>query len=351
MKGIESYINLHDNLEIRLNANESYFGIDEKMTLHIKTDICNLDLNRYPEDGSELLKELYGGYAGVDKENIVVGNGSDEMIGLVIGLKIAKGKKLLTLNPDFSMYDYYVSMHSGEMVKYNTKEDGSFDIDKFIKLGKKENVDMIIFSNPNNPTGHAIEAFKITKILEAFKDKVVLVDEAYYEFFGESMIPYINRYKNLLVTRTLSKAWGLAAARIGFLIGNCEEIKKINKYKVPYNVNSLSQVVASIVLKDRMHVEKNIKEIVSEREKLYKSLKEIQENSALYIEFYPSKANYIYGRTEYKEALINGLKSRGILIRSFEKNNFRITVGCPFENNKLLQAIREIVGYGGVSYA
>ena len=120
---------------------------------------------------------------------------------------------------------------------------------------------------------------------------------------------------------------------------------------MPYNVNSLSQVIASIDLKDRMYVEKNTKEIVSEREKLYKSLKEIQENSALYIEFYPSKANYIYGRTEYKEALINGLKSRGILIRSFEKNNFRITVGCSFENNKLLQAIREIVGYGGVSYA
>lgn len=351
MKGIQSYINLYDNLEIRLNANESYFGIDEKMKLDIKTYICNLELNRYPEDSSEVLKELYGGYAGVDKENIVVGNGSDEMIGLVIGLNIAEGKKLLTLNPDFSMYDYYVSMHSGKMVKYNTKEDGSFDIDEFIELGKKENVDMIIFSNPNNPTGHAIEPFKITKILEEFKDKVVLVDEAYYEFFGESMIPYINRYKNLLVTRTLSKAWGLAATRVGFLIGNGEEIKKINKYKVPYNVNSLSQVIASIVLKDRMYVEKNTKEIVSEREKLYKSLKEIQENSALYIEFYPSKANYIYGRTEYKEALINGLKSRGILIRSFEKNNFRITVGCSFENNKLLQAIREIVGYGGVSYA
>ena len=101
MKGIQSYINLHDDLEIRLNANESYFGIDEKMKLDIKTDICNLDLNRYPEDSSEVLKELYGVYAGVDKENIVVGNGSDEMIGLVIGLNISEGKKLLTLNPDF----------------------------------------------------------------------------------------------------------------------------------------------------------------------------------------------------------------------------------------------------------
>ena len=181
------------------------------MKLDIKTDICNLDLNRYPEDSSEVLKELYGVYAGVDKENIVVGNGSDEMIGLLIGLNIFEGKKLLTLNPDFSMYDYYASMHSGEMVKYNTKEDGSFDIYKFIELGKKENVDMIIFSNPNNPTGHAIEPFKITKILEAFKDKVVLVDEAYYEFFGESMVPYINRYKNLLITRTLSEGLGASS--------------------------------------------------------------------------------------------------------------------------------------------
>ena len=156
MKGIQSYINLYDNLEIRLNANESYFGIDEKMKLDIKTYICNLELNRYPEDSSEVLKELYGGYAGVDKENIVVGNGSDEMIGLVIGLNIAEGKKLLTLNPDFSMYDYYVSMHSGKMVKYNTKEDGSFDIDEFIELGKKENV-LWVFKNVEGyeeKTGH-----------------------------------------------------------------------------------------------------------------------------------------------------------------------------------------------------
>lgn len=350
MKGIQSYINLQDDLEIRLNANESYFGIDENMKLDIKSELYDLDLNRYPENKSKILKTLYGDYCGVSEENIIVGNGSDEMIGLMIGLNISKGKKLLTLNPDFSMYDYYVSMHSGEIVKYDTREDGSFDVDKFIELGKKENIDMIIFSNPNNPTGYAIEPFKINKILDAFKDKVVLVDEAYYEFYGESMIPYIDKYKNLFVTRTLSKAWGLAAARVGFLVGNSEEIEKINKYKVPYNVNSLSQVVASVVLKDRNRIEKNIKEIISEREKLYKTLKEIQDNSALHIKFYPSRANYIYGRTDYKEALINGLRSRGILIRSFDGDSFRITVGCPFENNKLIQSIKDIVGYGGESY-
>lgn len=351
MKGIESYINLHENSQVKLNANESCFGLSENMKMDIKGAICNLDFNRYPENGSEELKELYGIYAGVEKENIIIGNGSDEMIGLFIGLNISEGKKILTLDPDFSMYDYYASLHCGEVVKYKAERDGSFNVDGFIELGKSENVDLVIFSNPNNPTGYALGQLEIVRILEAFKDIYVLVDEAYYEFYGESIVPYINKYKNLLVTRTLSKAWGLAGARVGFLISNEEEIKRINEYKVPYNVNSLSQVVAGIVLKDRVRVKENIEVIVKEREKLYKELKKLQGESALYIEFYPSKANYIYGRTPYKEALLNGLKSRGIVIRSFNDDTFRITVGCSFENSKLLQGLKEILVYGGRSYA
>lgn len=347
MKGINSYQTIEESSEIRLNGNESYFDLDLDIMLKIKATICKLGINRYPENDSTELKELYSAYAGVKKENLVVGNGSDEMLGLIIGLNISKGKKLLTLAPDFEMYDYYVSMYSGETIKYNTAKDGSFRAQDFIDFGKEENVDIIMFSNPNNPTGYALSCKEIEMILNNFKNIPVVIDEAYFEFYGETMIPYIDKYKNLIVTRTLSKAWGLAAARVGFLITNESEVEKFKEVKVPYNVNSLSQALAGVVLQDIDRAKRNIASIIEEREILFKNLQDIQNEAALAVEFYNSKGNYIFGRSPYKEALVNGLKAKGILIRGFADETFRITIGSPFENKKLMESLKEIFMCGG----
>ena len=347
-------VNIYGNLgisgaskEIKLNGNEINIPLDERELFKIITLINNVEFNRYPDTEGVRVRECYGKYAGVKAENIIMGNGSDEMLSLVISSTIGKGKRILTLDPDFSMYDFYASLNDGEIIKYKVNEDGSFNVKDFIIFGINNDIDLIIFSNPNNPTGFALSNDEIIEILKAFKEKKVVIDEAYYEFNKESIVGYIDKYKNLLVTRTLSKAWGLAAIRIGFLIGNENLIKELNNYKVPYNVNSLSQIVAEKILEDIERVVVNSDEVIKERERLFLNLKTIENESSLEIRFYKSSANYIFGRTNYKEVLISALSNKGIIIREFKDDSFRITVGSYLDNEKIVEAIKNAFVYSG----
>ena len=349
MKFIKSYISIdHDTDVIKLDSNESYISMSSELHSIIKSTLGLVELNRYPENNNYKIRSLYANYAGegITQENIIAGCGSDEMLGLVIGATIGKNRNLLSLSPDFSMYEYYVSLNDGNVIKFETAKDGYVDVDAFIEQGKREKINLIIFSNPNNPTGYALSCGEIEKILTAFKDTYVIVDEAYYEFNGESMIKYINKYDNLIVTRTLSKAWGLAALRVGFLISNKENINKLNSYKVPFNISSLSQAAAEVALENISRLKEDTKVIVDEREMVYKELKEIEKEAALEIEFYSSKGNYIFGRTPYKDALFAGLKKDRIIIRNFEDDSFRITIGSSFENNLLIESLKGVFIYG-----
>lgn len=157
------------------------------------------------------------------------------------------------------------------------------------------------------------------------------------------MIQYIEKYKNLVVTRTLSKAWGLAALRVGFLIANKELIEELNKSKVPYNLNTFSQIVACNVLKHPEKILKSVEEVVYERERLYKNLKHIEELSDNKIIFYKSKANFIFGRSIIKEDIRKMLDNKGVLIRYFNDDSFRITVGSALENDLVVNIIEKVV--------
>ena len=339
------YINVYDEYTINLDSNEIYLEMDENILMNMKTCLTSTPLHRYPTNEMKTIKELYANYAGTESKNIIVGNGSDEVIELAVSKIIKQGKKALSLGPDFVMYDFFVSKFGGELKTYDIGKSMNFNVEEFIELGKQENVDLIIFSNPNNPTGIGMDLENIISILEAFKDTTVLVDEAYYEFYGKSMIPYINKYKNLIVTRTLSKAWGLASLRVGFLISHEDNICELLNYKVPYTISSFSQNLVSIVLRYPEKVLNNAKQIIEQREKLYENLIDIQKNAAMNIEFYPSNGNYIYGKTAHKEALIKGLENIGIIIRNFNDDTFRITVGSPMQNRKVVDGIKKIFVY------
>ena len=339
------YINSYDEYTIHLDSNEIYLEMDKNILMNMKSCLNSIGLHRYPTNEMETIKELYANYAGAESKNIIVGNGSDETIELVVSNVITQGKKALSLGPDFVMYNFFVSRFGGELKTYDIGKSMDFNVQEFIEIGKQEKVDLILFSNPNNPTGIGIELESIISILEAFKDTTVLVDEAYYEFYGKSMIPYINKYKNLIVTRTLSKAWGLASLRVGFLITHEENICELLNHKIPYTVSSFSQNLAAIVLRYPEKVMNNAKQIIEQREELYKNLKEIEKNAAMSIQFHPSKGNYVYGRTTHKEALIKGLENNGIVIRNFADDTFRITVGSPMQNRKVLDGIKKIFIY------
>lgn len=348
MKEIISYASMQSNNElIKLDGNENYIPTDGDVILELHAAIQGIDFHRYPDtEGTEVVK-LYGQYSGVDKDNIILGNGSDEMLRLVISSTISKGKKMLILAPDFEMYDFYCSQNEGETVKYKSSPDGKVNVENFIKLGLEENIDLVIISNPNNPTGHIFEEKEIVRILEAFSNKTVIIDEAYYEFWGKSVIDKIDEYENLIVTRTLSKAWGLAALRIGFLIANKQLVTSLKKYKTPYTVSGLSQAIACKMLERPERVLKNIEGIKKERENFFNALKAIQRESSLDIEFYPSQGNYIFGRSKYKNALIKALNNKKIIIRSFEDDSFRITVGSNLENERVIKVIRSAFIYEG----
>ena len=322
---------------ILLNANESYYNVSDEILQEILMAIKDIAFHRYPEDSNALLCESYSKYVKLEKSQIMAGNGSDELLGLMIGLTIKKGKKLYTMAPDFSMYDYYVSMHEGEVITYKNGAEDVFDVTQFIEKGKKEKVDMILFSNPNNPTGKSLTEQEIITIIEAFKDKVIIVDEAYGEFNDVSMIPYVNTYKNLFVTRTLSKAFGMAGIRCGFLMGNKESMEKVIPYKVPYNVNTLTQCVGSIILNHVEEIKENINEIKKERDLLYQEYQKLNKED---LKLYPSKANYLYGKTTRFTDLKNAFEKENIQIRYYQNNSFRITISSKEVNINVLHVLK-----------
>lgn len=346
MKEINFYQAMKDDdYQVRLNGNECFKYTNEEDLINILLSLKDIKLNRYPDTDSVRLRESYGKVAGVPKENIIAGNGSDEMLALVINAVISKGKKVLALSPDFSMFDFYTASNEGIMVKLNTNKDGSFAVKDFIALGKEVGADLIILSNPNNPTGYSISAREIKKILDNFPSAKVLIDEAYYEFNGVTAVPYINEYDNLIVTRTLSKAWGLAAIRVGFLLANEKLVEELSNYKVPYNVNQLSQDIACEVLKLKCELIDTVKKTTSERDRLYELLKEIENIDESRISIYKSKGNFIFCRSKYKEEIRRTMEAYGVLIRYFDDDSFRISIGNPEENDLVVKAIKIALGY------
>lgn len=335
MKDIKTYT-AQNNQGTLLNANENPENLNRQIVKEISEAIAEIDFNRYPDDDMSELKKAYGEYISLSPDQIIVGNGSDEMLGLLINLTLGEGKKLYTMEQDFSMYDYYASMQGAEIVRFPITADDMFDVDEFIRFGKKNDIDMIIFSNPNNPTGRQIKNGSIIKILESFQDIKVVVDEAYAEFCNVNMLPYLDLYPNLLITRTLSKAYGLAGVRCGFLLGNKELIKEIAPYKVPYNVNVLTQLTALITLqyKDLMYA--GIERIKSLRDTMYM---EYLMNKPQKVTLYPSAANYFYGVCEDKGKLLEVMEENNIVIRNFDGNSFRISVGNEEDNKRVIELL------------
>lgn len=321
---------------ILLNANESSLNVDQSIMNEIVEAISKLSLNRYPDTTCQRLHTLYGNLVNVPPKWILSGNGSDQMLGFLIQYFAQNQKILYTLAPDFSMYDYYADVNHTKIIKYKTHLDGSFDVEDFISKGMKNRVDMILFSNPNNPTGHSITKQEMKKIIQAFKNIPVVFDEAYMEFGTESALPFIKEYSNVFVCRTLSKAYGLAGIRCGFLIG--QQIEQLASKFVPYALSSVTQTIASVVLKHADIYEDKIKKVISERERMYTSLKEYKN-----ICIYPSSANFLYGRCQNKDKLFKLFEQKNIRIRNYEDDSFRITIGIQDENDMVLDVLRSFL--------
>jgi histidinol-phosphate aminotransferase len=319
---------------VKLDANESPYGFEGAVKA-----LKSLKTNRYPDPGAEGLKKLISKEFKVKPGNILQGNGSDELIYYLI---TAFGGPVLYPVPTFSMYGI-ISQALGEK-KIEIPLDGDFDLDmkKTLSAIRAEKPRVIFLSSPNNPTGNCFSSEKILRIIESTSSKsVVVVDEAYQPFASDmGFIPFLADYENLIIMRTLSKI-GLAGLRVGFMVAGEEIIREINKVRLPFNLNSFSQAVASEVLKKKALLKRNIKSVISERKRLFNGFSKIDG-----VRTYPSEANFILIRVGDPEKIYRGLLKKVVLVRNMQgvmNGCLRITVGTPGENRLFLAALKQVL--------
>lgn len=304
------------------NANEAGCGLDPAIMDSIIDGIRQASLNRYPDDACTKLHALYAATIGKEADQVLSGNGSDQVLGLMISLFTGPDKPLALLDPDFSMYDYYAGMQSAPVVRAND-----------LTALRQKKAGLYLFSNPNNPTGKAYTRAQVLDFVKAVYPAPVLVDEAYMDFGSDSVLEDVETQDNLFVSRTLSKAYGAAGIRVGFLIAGKENMDRVRPYKVPYSVSTLDQIAACALLgADRQPY---IRQIRERRDAMYEALKDD-------FPVRPSAANFLYLEGEGMEELGRYLAERKIFVRTWPgKDAIRITVGEPADNETLLEAMKE----------
>ncbi len=317
---------------IKLDANESPYGFPSALTA-----VKKIRTNRYPDPEAKALKAILAKDLGVKPQNLLQGNGSDELIYYLIA---TFGGPVLYPVPTFSMYGI-ISQALGEKKReIPLDRDFDIDLDPMMAAIRKEKPKLIFLSTPNNPTGNCFSSEKILKIVAESKGLVV-VDEAYQPFASEKgFVPLLQDYKNLVIMRTLSKI-GLAALRFGFLIADEEIINEVNKVRLPFNVNALSQAVAVDALKKKKALKTAIHKIAGERDKMFLTMERIKGVTP-----FPSEANFILFRVKEPRKVYGRLLENGILVRNISDavaGCLRVTIGTPKENVLFLRALEKVV--------
>jgi histidinol-phosphate aminotransferase len=298
--------------------------------------------NRYPDPHQLKLKARISQIKGIDPEQIFLGNGSDEPIDLLIRAFCEPGvDNILIPQPTYGMYTVSAEINAVEIKTVNLTSD--FDIDLIqTKTSWNEKTKLLFLCSPNNPSGNLLDKAKVESLLQSFSG-LVIVDEAYIDFtdYG-GFIPLLNQYNNLVVLQTLSKAWGLAAIRLGMCFSNKEVIGILNKIKPPYNISILTQDVALESLKETERKDNWVKAIKTEREILRTKLSKLK----IVEKVYPSDANFLLTKVKDAKVTYSSLVSEGIITRDRSNvalcdNCLRITVGTPTENKVLLDELKK----------
>ena len=324
---------------VKLDAMENPYALPAELRAELGQIAHDAAINRYPDAAATTLKaRLRTSMEVPDSMEILLGNGSDEILQ-ILALAIAKpGATILGLEPSFVMYKMVAAFAGVAYVGVPLRLNFSLDLDAILTAIAAHQPALIFIAYPNNPTGNLFDTAALLRILDAAPGLVVL-DEAYHVFALHSFMPLLVRYPNLLVMRTLSKL-GLAGLRLGFLVGRPAWLKEFDKLRLPYNVNVLTQQVAERVLAYPAVLEQQAATIREERTQLMQALQSI-----VGVEIFPSAANFILLRVANADKVFDGLKQRGILIKNLSRahpqlqNCLRVTVGAPNENQQFLTSL------------
>ena len=308
------------------------------MFLDANENPYNQPFNRYPDPMAAGVVKAFSEFYKIDPALVTAGNGSDELIFLIESAFLEKGDKMLVVSPDFSMYNFYSSICEVECGSFIKNDSLDIDVDALINKINKDNIKLVIFSNPCNPTGRGITAEEARKLISK-TDSLIVLDEAYMDFWDQSLLDEVEQYSNLIIFRTASKAVGSAALRLGFAVANKTISSAIKAVKSPYNVNSFSQAAGEIIYKNQDFLKNRLKTIVLSRKKLYNGLVEISKTKA---DFEPveSVANFVFVKTPESKKIWEYLKEKSIVVRLMGEY-LRITAGTDEEVDETLRTIKQ----------
>lgn len=329
---------------VKLDSNENLFIPKNELIKIIQEALLDdFDPRLYPREETRRLINNISGYVGLPTEYITIGNGSDELMEIAARFALEKGDRALSIAPTFSMYRHAVMLQRAKYVEVPLKEDFSLDV-KGILSKATPKTRILFICSPNNPTANRFEKDDLIYLVDRFHG-IVVVDEAYVEFSGDSIAPLVKEFDNLIVLRTFSKAFGLAGLRLGYCLANPEISKTLSaSISLPYPVNTLALKVGAKILENVKTMQEAIEKLKVERSRLIEDLRNIRGVYA-----FNSETNFILIYTHRSaEDVYQGLLSKGVIVKKLGcilkfRNCFRVTVGLPEMNAKLIKSLKEIL--------
>ena len=325
---------------IKLNQNESPFDIPVSIKQKICEKLVEKKWNQYPQKDPVGLIKLLSDYTNFSSQGIVVGNGSIELIQAIYTTLCDINDSIVMISPGYTVFPREASIRNLKYKEIPLKEDYSFDVDAIIEAS--QNAKVVIFANPNNPTGTAISLSEIERIAKSFNG-ILVIDEAYYEFYDVTALPLLEKYKNIIIIRTCSKVFSIAGIRIGYIIANPEIALQIDKAKPLFSIGILQKTIGEEILKNREYIKDVAKSVIRERELMFNEIKKLKNIVPI-----PSKTNFFLLKILNNDAskVFYFLKENKILVRHFNipglKNTIRVSIGTPEENKYVLENLRKL---------
>jgi histidinol-phosphate aminotransferase len=331
--------------EVVLSNNENPSNLPSEILAKLSARLPEFPFNRYPDPTAHELRRLIAEANGLEPENVLVGNGGDELIFDMLLAWGGPGRKILDMPPTFTMYGIDAQVTGTEVVEIPRQANFRIDQKAVLDRVAEGDIDIVVVANPNNPTGGLTDESFLIELLHS-TDALVMVDEAYFEFSRHTMRPHMTRCDNLVILRTFSKAFSMAGMRVGYLLGHPEVVAEFMKVRQPYSVNSFSQWVATQVFRERMVFEQGIRDLVRGRDQLLHGLSMMPE-----VEVFPSEANFVLFRVEHGAAIWRDLlHNHSVLVRDFSRTPgladcLRVTIGTEEEIARFLAAMEDVLAH------
>lgn len=326
-----------DGCAVKADANESFVPLPQSLREKLADIAREALFNRYPDPLSGDACAAFAAYAGVDSRFVTAGNGSDELIMLIVNALLSRGERLLVAEPDFSMYRFYANLAEIESIDIGKSEDYCLSAEALTAAVQKYRPKAVIFSNPCSPTGQGLTRQEVLGCVDGCRQTLWIADEAYMDFWDEPVLADAVTRDNLIVLRTCSKAVGLAALRLGFAVCGEALTEALRKAKSPANVNALTNAMAAAVLSDRVYLTGARDRIKQAAARLFEGLNAAQQAFGV-IRVLPTKANFVFLETADAVDLQQYLKARSILVRRLG-GRLRITACAPEENEAIISAV------------